>query len=113
MAVTNDDVRRVAELARLGVDEARLPRLVAELDGILAHMAVLEKVDVEGVEAAAGISSGGMPLRVDAGPQYPLAVSRDSFAPVCREGFFVVPRLDSHAALGGSGEAATTADDAA
>ena len=97
MPVTNDDVRRVAELARLGLDEARLPRLVAELDAILAHMAVLQQVDVEGVEAAAGVSSGGMPLRVDAGPQYPLAVSRDSFAPVCREGFFVVPRLDSHA----------------
>ena len=105
MAVTNDDVRRVAELARLGVDEARLPRLVAELDGILAHMAVLQQVDVEGVEGAAGVSSGGMPLRVDAGPQYPLAVSRDSFAPVCREGFFVVPRLDSHADAGGAGDA--------
>ena len=112
MAVTNDDVRRVAELARLGIDEARLPRLVAELDGILAHMAVLQGVDVEGVERAAGVSSGGMPLRVDAGPQYPLAVSRDTFAPVCREGFFVVPRLDSHADLGASGDAAA-ADDTA
>ena len=113
MAVTNDDVRRIAELARLGVDEDRLPRLVSELDGILAHMAVLKQVDVEGVEGAAGISSGGMPLRVDAGPQYPLAVSRDSFAPVCREGFFVVPRLDSHAAAGGAADAAIVADDPA
>lgn len=112
MTVTNDDVRRVAELARIAVDEARLPRLVAELDGILAHMAVLQKVDVEGVEAAAGISSGGMPLRVDAGPQYPLAVSRDSFAPVCREGFFVVPRLDSHAGPGGAGDAVVVVDPA-
>jgi len=110
MAVTNEDVRRIAELARLGLDESRLPRLAAELDGILAHVAVLQRVDIEGVEAAAGVSSGGMPLRVDAGPQYPLAVSRDSFAPVCREGFFVVPRLDSHVALGGAADGTVGAD---
>ena len=50
MAVTHDDVRHVAELARLAVDEARLDALVAELNGILGHMDVLSQVDTREVE---------------------------------------------------------------
>ena len=39
-------------------------------------------------------------VRGDDGPQLPLARSRDAFAPAIRDGFFVVPRLATHAALG-------------
>ena len=45
MAVTEDDVRHVAALARLGLDAERIPTIAAELNGILAHMEVLSKVD--------------------------------------------------------------------
>jgi aspartyl-tRNA(Asn)/glutamyl-tRNA(Gln) amidotransferase subunit C len=38
MAVTFDDVRHIASLARLSVSEERLPALVGELNAILAHM---------------------------------------------------------------------------
>ena len=38
MAVTPDDVRHIAELARLGIDDARIPSLVDQLNGILGHM---------------------------------------------------------------------------
>ena len=99
MAVTEQDVRHVADLARVGVPADRLPQLVAELNGILAHMDVLERVDTTGVAFAAGVSSGGMPLREDVGPAYPLAAPRESFAPTTRDGFLLVPRLATHAAL--------------
>ena len=36
----------MAALARLGVAEDRLPALVTELNGILAHMDVLQQVDI-------------------------------------------------------------------
>jgi aspartyl-tRNA(Asn)/glutamyl-tRNA(Gln) amidotransferase subunit C len=94
--VTEDDVRHVASLARLALDEARVPALVAELDGILRHMAALHKVDTRNTAPAAGVGAGGTPLRADEGPAYPLAYPREAFAPALRDGFFVVPRLPTH-----------------
>lgn len=100
MAVSEQDVRHIAALARLGVADARLPSLVAELNGILEHMAVLAKVDTATVDPAESVGSVAMPLRADSGPQLPLARSRDSFAPVVKDGFLLVPRLATHTALG-------------
>ena len=100
MAVTEHDVRHIATLARLGLDDGRVPALVAELNGILEHMAVLSKVNTDTASAAEGVGAGGMPLRADAGPQLPLAHARDSFAPQTRDGFLLVPRLATHASTG-------------
>ena len=96
MSVSEDDVRHVATLARLGLEPARIPTIVAELNGILAHMDVLSKVDTSGVGAVTGVGAAGTPLRVDGGNQIPLARPRDAFAPAMREGFFLVPRLATH-----------------
>ena len=94
--VTEADVRHVAALARVALDEARIPALVAELDGILGHMAALRKADTRTTAPAAGVGAGGTPLRADEGPAYPLAHAREAFAPALRDGFFVVPRLATH-----------------
>jgi aspartyl-tRNA(Asn)/glutamyl-tRNA(Gln) amidotransferase subunit C len=96
MAITIDDVRHIASLARLSVDDARLTALVGELNAILGHMEVLQKVDVSGVPADIADGVPAMPLRADAGPQLPLARPREDFAPEMRDGFFLVPRLATH-----------------
>jgi aspartyl-tRNA(Asn)/glutamyl-tRNA(Gln) amidotransferase subunit C len=96
MAVTEQDVRHIAALARLGLEAERVPSLVAELNGILAHMEELGQADTSGVTAAVSVGSGGMPLRLDAGLPYPLAARQEAFAPAVVEGFFVVPRLSTH-----------------
>jgi aspartyl-tRNA(Asn)/glutamyl-tRNA(Gln) amidotransferase subunit C len=96
MAVTREDVLHVATLARLALDETSVPRLVRELNGILEHMEVLQKVDTAGVMGAEGVGDAGMPLRADGGAPYPLAHSREEFAPEMRDGFFLVPRLSTH-----------------
>jgi len=96
MAVTRDDVAHVAELARIALDGERVDDLVRELNGILAHMDVLAKVNTEGVEPTAGVGDAGTPLRPDEGPPIPLERPRESFAPAMREGFFIVPRLSTH-----------------
>ncbi|MEJ7810957.1 MAG: Asp-tRNA(Asn)/Glu-tRNA(Gln) amidotransferase subunit GatC [Gemmatimonadaceae bacterium] len=96
MAVTRDDVLRVATLARLALDEARIPALVAELNGILAHMEELSAADTTGVCGISGVGDAGLPLREDSGPQLSLATSRESFAPAMRDSFFLVPRLATH-----------------
>jgi aspartyl-tRNA(Asn)/glutamyl-tRNA(Gln) amidotransferase subunit C len=96
MAVSEDDVRHVATLARLGLDPERIPTIAAELNGILAHMDVLSKVDTASVGPVTGIGAAGTPLRVDGGNQIPLARPREAFAPSMRDGFLLVPRLATH-----------------
>lgn len=103
MAVTEQDVRRVAELARLGLEPARMEPLTRELNGILDHMAVLQAVDTTGVSETQVVGPENMPLREDAGPQYPLARPIADFAPAVREGFLLVPRLSTHEHLEGAG----------
>lgn len=94
MAVSEDDVRHIAALARLGLDEERITHLVGELNGILGHMDALRVVDTSAPVPA--IDATVTPLRPDQGPQLPLARAREDFAPAMRDGFFLVPRLASH-----------------
>lgn len=97
MSVTESDVLHVAALARLGVEAERVPKLVAELNGILEHMEVLMQVNLERVEPVAGVGrSEGMPLRADEGPPVALERPLATFAPEIREGFLLVPRLATH-----------------
>jgi len=96
MAVTHDDVRHVAQLARLGVDDERLDHLVAELNGILAHMDVLSQVDTREIEQTIPAPIDSTPLRSDSSGPLPMLTPRESFAPSMRDGFFIVPRLASH-----------------
>jgi aspartyl-tRNA(Asn)/glutamyl-tRNA(Gln) amidotransferase subunit C len=103
MAVTIDDVRHIAELARLGLDPERTRSLVAELNTILGHMEALSKVNTAGVEPTAGIGASGTPLRPDTGAPPRLVRAPQAFAPAMRDGFFLVPRLATHEAAEGEG----------
>ena len=96
MAVTIDDVRHIAALARLGISEARAAAIIGELNTILVHMDELAKVDTAGVQEAIGVGAEGLPVRKDSGPPFPLARSLDAFAPSVRDGFLLVPRLATH-----------------
>jgi aspartyl-tRNA(Asn)/glutamyl-tRNA(Gln) amidotransferase subunit C len=96
VAVTIDDVRHVAALARLGLSDERAAALVQEMNTILGHMDALSAVDTTGVEASAGVGAGGLPVRPDQGPPVPLARSLDAIAPSVRDGFILVPRLSTH-----------------
>ena len=98
MAVTLDDVRHIAGLARLGLSEERARQLMGELNGILGHMDVLSRVSTPSASGEASEAGAGMPLRADAGPPDTLKRGPESIAPAMRDGFFIVPRLDTHEA---------------
>lgn len=105
MAVSEDDVRNIALLARLGIDDAGVPALVDQLNGILAHMDVLQNVDIG--DALDATAAQGMQLRPDENTPVPLARERAAFAPEFRDGFFLVPRLATHGlSVAGSGDEA-------
>ena len=99
MAISESDVRHVAALARLEIPEARVEALVRELNGILVHMDVLQRVEIptsgDGAQGAPA-PSGPTPLRDDEPGSVALARPRDAFAPSVRDGFFLVPRLSTH-----------------
>ena len=96
MSVTRDDVKHIAALARLALPDERVPELVAQLNGILAHMDVLRGAHVHVAQDVHVREAAPTPLRPDSGPPIPLAAPRESFAPSMRDGFFLVPRLATH-----------------
>ncbi len=95
MAVSLDDVRHIASLARLGLTDERARALTAELNTILGHMDELAKVDTTAVSAVEE-DLPGMPLRADTPPPDALAHGPDAFAPSMKDGFLLVPRLATH-----------------
>ncbi len=58
MKITEKEVRYVAELAHLKLEDAEIPKLRADLDGILEHIDKLNEVDVSGVEPMAQVLFG-------------------------------------------------------
>ena len=61
-------VRRVANLARLRLDDTEVEKLQAEINGILGWIEQLQGVDTQGVEPMAGgaPNPGTLPWRADA-----------------------------------------------
>ncbi len=91
--ITPDQVRDVARLSRLAVDDATLPKLTAQLESILHYVAKVGGVDVTGVEPMAHAGTGHNVLREDeVEPALPLdEVLRN--APDTDGPFFKVPKV--------------------
>ena len=51
--ITPEQVRHVAKLARLALDDSRLGKLADQLEAILKYVAKISEVDVTGVEPMA------------------------------------------------------------
>lgn len=106
MPITEDEVRRVATLARLRLSDDETRSLTADLDRILAYVDKLSELDTSSVEPtshvvavsgqAAASGSLGSPCREDAlGPRDGQAAAEDAVANAPRrEGhFFAVPPI--------------------
>ena len=84
-----------------------MPSLVAELNGILSHMEVLQGVNLQSL-AADSSGRASMPLRADVGGAVEVTGGLPAFAPALRDGFFLVPRLATHGTAGASKNASST-----
>ncbi len=56
MALTKDDVRHVAKLARLSLKEDEVEKFTQQLESVFAHLDELAKLDTEGVPETAQVS---------------------------------------------------------
>ena len=53
--ITEQDIRRVAELANLALSEDEIARMAKDLSGILTHVDKLNELDTSGVEPMAQV----------------------------------------------------------
>ena len=92
MSITHADVKKIARLSRIRVEEAEVEHLAGELNGILGWIEQLQEVDVEGVEPMTSAVDVEAPMREDLVTD---GEKRDEIlanAPKEEDGFFVVPR---------------------
>ena len=65
MALTMDEVRKVALLARLRLSDEELARMQQQLSSILDYMQVLQEVDITGVPPTAQVTDVVNVMRPD------------------------------------------------
>ena len=106
MTFREEDVRKLALLAHVGLDAAEITRAATDLDALLAYIAQLEAIDVGDASEAVHVGPRAARLRPDiVRPGLPREVlTRD--APSAAYGLFEVPRVVSRGpSAGGDGPA--------
>jgi len=94
MSVDREEVDRIADLARLSLDEGEAERLTEEMNRILEHADRLRGVsgqaggETEGPALVSGMSGT---RAAEANVPDPLASGVETFAPRTEAGFFLVP----------------------
>jgi aspartyl-tRNA(Asn)/glutamyl-tRNA(Gln) amidotransferase subunit C len=91
--ITPDDVRHVAKLARLDLDEQHLAKYSTQLESILEYVAKIGEVDISGVEPMAHAVPLANVLREDVAEP---GLSLDKVlqnAPESDGAFFKVPKV--------------------
>lgn len=100
MAITQDDVTRVARLARIALSDADSQTMQTELNGILGLIEQLQAVDTSDIDPMAHPLSAhqdiALRLREDAAAPAQPPEGRDALmsnAPAQTEGLFLVPTV--------------------
>ncbi|MDE2998595.1 MAG: Asp-tRNA(Asn)/Glu-tRNA(Gln) amidotransferase subunit GatC [Gemmatimonadota bacterium] len=93
MSVTLEDVRKVAQLARLRFDPAEAERLVADLNQMLDYAAALEKLDTTGVAPTSHVLPVSNVFREDTPAASLTQAEALSNAPSSGFGHFRVPKV--------------------
>ncbi len=93
MAVTVENVRSVAALARLEFSAAEEERLTGELNRILEYMEKLSELDTEHVEPTSHVVPIANAFRPDEVRPFPLQEELLAPAPQQQDRYFKVPRI--------------------
>lgn len=91
--ITLEEVRKVAGLAQLRLEEGELEAMRADLTSILGYVDQLSALDVEGVEPTTHAVPLAMLLRADEVGPHMTREAALSNAPEQAEGMFRVPRI--------------------
>jgi len=93
MSIDMETARKVAHLARIRVEEDRLPALAQEFSNILAFIEQLNEVNVDDIEPMVSVTPMRLKRRADVVTDGGYQDKILSNAPDAREGFFAVPKV--------------------
>ncbi len=93
MALTTDDIKQIAHLARIGLEEEAIEPLRADLTTVLELVEQLNAVDTSGVEPMAHPGNASLRLRADEVSEENKRDALQSPAPAVEQGYFLVPRV--------------------
>ncbi|HZX26313.1 MAG TPA: Asp-tRNA(Asn)/Glu-tRNA(Gln) amidotransferase subunit GatC [Telluria sp.] len=98
MSLTLADVKRIANLAQLDMDEAHAETALAELNGIFALAEQMQAVDTTGVEPlsqplAAVLDNLSLRLREDVVTEENRRDDYQQPAPATQDGLYLVPKV--------------------
>ena len=91
--ITPDDVRKVAQLARLDLAEAKIATYTGQLERILEYVAHLQQVDTEGVPPTTRAVEVVNVTREDRVEPTPVREELLNQAPLREGDFYRVPRI--------------------
>ncbi len=93
MSLTPKQVRDIAHLARLQIDEARIPAYAQTLSSILDLVQQLDAADTSGVEPMAHPIAAGQRLRVDKVSEHDVRDAVRGNASQMEDGLYLVPKV--------------------
>ncbi len=93
MAVERSEIKRIAALAKLEVEDHEIERMTKDLNDILEHCRVLQNVDLPEVDPASRSDASAPERRPGTLARDELSSSLFDVAPSHEEGFLLVPRL--------------------
>ena len=91
--ISHDDIRRIAELARIEVTADEIRDVHAKLAAIFGLIDELAAVDTAGIEPMAHTLDAVLPLREDAVTEPDRHALYQSVAPATEDGLYLVPRV--------------------
>lgn len=93
MSVSPEQVRHIANLARIAISDEEVERLVPELNNILDWVEQLGEVDTDGVEPLTAVIEQKLRLRDDKVTDGDCRDEVLKNAPEAEHGFFAVPKV--------------------
>ena len=93
MSLTLEQVRRVANLARLEVSDAQAEITLGHLNGILSLIETMQAVDTQGVEPMAHAQDLSQRLREDRVTEENRRAAFQAVAPDTEAGLYLVPKV--------------------
>jgi aspartyl-tRNA(Asn)/glutamyl-tRNA(Gln) amidotransferase subunit C len=93
MSLTNDDVRRIAALARIAITAEESAEVLERLNRVLALIEEMRAVDVSAVEPMAHALDVGQRLRADEATEKDRHVLYRSVAPAVEDALYLVPKV--------------------
>ena len=93
MALERSDVEKIAHLARLGLDEAEIPRTTETLNNILGLIDQMQAVNTDGIEPLAHPLEATQRLRADVVSETNRRDAYQAIAPAVENGLYLVPKV--------------------